>query len=358
MLRKILAGLLLIPASFVVHGSLRAWLKALGQGKRSFFSPVVASGPAQVGRSGSVLFDLFVYYPMKTGQELLRNGPAAAVRKAALTLGLRLAAAGSAENGPAQPPAPDIYRNDAPPPVPAEHIRDRIREPGVTVVSFDVFDTLLVRPALRPKDIWRLLAERVDSVHGVDFIKLRWNAEESAGKENATIREIYEGMARQHGLDPDLVETLMVEELRCEETLLSLRPDVRELYAEAARLNKRIIAVSDMYLPGDVLSGILQRKGCPVDAVYVSCDHGARKSDGALYNVVLAAEKAHPAEILHIGDNYRSDYEQAVRKKIPAVWYPSVFERCFYNEHLYGNLFGHAVEKDPLWSVYMGFALN
>ena len=238
------------------------------------------------------------------------------------------------------------------------HIRAMISDPAVKIVSFDVFDTLLVRPALQPRDIFHLLARRVNALYGVDFIRMRWDAEAELGRINADIHEIYDFMAEKHGLDARTRDALLEEEVRCETTLLSPRPDAKELYDEAVRLGKRVIAVSDMYLPGEIIADILRRKGFSMDAVYVSCDCAARKSDGALYDVVLAGEGGDPSEILHVGDNWESDYVQAIRKRLTAVWLPSVAEMCRRGGPGYEEIFADSAKEDPMWSLYRGFSLN
>ena len=351
MFRKYLAAILLIPASFAVHGSPRAWLKALGAGRYAFFSHVLKAGAAKIRRSGSLPHRLFIYYPMKAGMEVLHGGVKSALRKIWLTIkGQRPG------NDFHQPACPNVGRDPAF--IPPERIKEMIRNPAVRLVSFDVFDTLLLRPALRPRDIFHLLAKKVDAAYGVDFVKMRWDAEARLDKPNPGIREIYAHMAKRHGLDPRTATALLKEEIQCEKTLLSPRPDVKTLYDEAARLGKRIIVVSDMYLPETVIKDILKAKGFLVDAAYVSCDRNARKSDGTLYETVLAAEGAHPSEILHVGDNRQSDYVEAIKKRITAIWLPSIFERCFPDERACEELFGEAVRRDPLWSVFLGFSLN
>ena len=354
MFHRYLAAALLLPASFAVHGSLRVWLKTIRMGKHAFFSQVIKKGSARISRPDSFARALLVYYPMKAGMEILRAGSLLPVLKKAWRI-TRLRLAGGVAT---HPNLLDIWSDRRPPFVPPEHILAMIRDPDVKTVSFDVFDTLLLRPALHPKDIFHLLARKVDAAHGVDFIKLRWNAEAELGKANADIHHIYAHMVRRHKLAPATAEALLAEEIHCETTLLSPRPDVEVLYREAVRLGKRVIAVSDMYLPGTVLGDILKKKGCGMDAVYVSCDHDARKSDGALYDVVLSNEKTLPSKILHVGDNYQSDYVQAVQKNISAVWLPSIQTLCFSNEAVREALFGKAVRREPLWSIFLGLSLN
>ena len=253
---------------------------------------------------------------------------------------------------------PDIWLDSRPPFVTPERILALIREPAIKIVSFNIVDTLLVRPALKPKDILHLLAQKVNALYNVDFLKLRWNAEEELELQNTTLQQIYDGIAKRHKLDAATAQALMEEEICCESTLISLRPDAEMLYKEAVRLGKRVIAVSDIYLPGLVLTDILQAKGCPVDAIYVSCDYMASKNDGSLYDIMLAAEGIAPASILHVGSNYKSDYVQATNKYICAVWLPSIKELCFPNADVRDALCSKALNRGPLWSIYLGHSLN
>ena len=53
-------------------------------------------------------------------------------------------------------------------------ITDAIQSPDIKVVSFDIFDTLLVRPALDPQDIFVLLADRFNKKFNIipNFISI------------------------------------------------------------------------------------------------------------------------------------------------------------------------------------------
>lgn len=95
----------------------------------------------------------------------------------------------------------------------------------------------------------------------------------------------------------------------CERTLLQPRPDMLELCRAAQAAGKRIVAVSDMYLPSSFLLEVLHEKGfAAVEAVYVSAEHKARKSDsGALFDIMLRKEQVDAANVLHMGDHTRSD---------------------------------------------------
>ena len=82
-----------------------------------------------------------------------------------------------------------------------EQINSILSDPNIRVVSFDIFDTLLVRPSMEPKDIFYLLQQPVKEKYGLDFVALRYHAEEKLKKENATLKEIWEYIAKKNNLD-------------------------------------------------------------------------------------------------------------------------------------------------------------
>ena len=72
---------------------------------------------------------------------------------------------------------------------------------------------------------------------------------------------------------------------------------------------KRIIIISDMYLDRSAISTLLQNCGYNLDGVnvYVSSEYGLTKRSGNLFKKVLELEGVKVNEVLHIGDNLRSD---------------------------------------------------
>ena len=351
-----LAALLLLPASLKVYRTPRAWLKALAAGPNCFFSTVIKTAPQHIRRVPSRWRNILVYWPMKVGIDLIHSRSTKATLRRAWRW---LKKGGSGGHSPApELPLPGTDRA-CPGPMPSEHICALIRQPGIQVVSFDIFDTLLERPTLHPKDIFYVVAAKVDAALGVDFLKMRWNAEEETGKINATIDDIYAHIQKKYQLDAHTATTLQAEEIRCEATLLAPRADIKACYDEAVKLGKRIIAVSDMYLPADVLRSFLQGKGYDqVAAVYVSCDYGSRKSDGLLYDRVIAAEAVHPSEILHMGDNRQSDYLSALSRGISAVYTPAPLEQLLDGSPDFAALLDAAARREPFWNLVLGFGLR
>ncbi len=204
-------------------------------------------------------------------------------------------------------------------------IKKLIASPNIKVISFDIFDTLLLRPTAKPEDIFRLISLQTTAAKNIDFAKLRRTAESELKKSDASLDDIWDYIQKKHHLAPATALTLKQAELEAERRLLFCRADIYELYQYAVSLGKKIIAVSDMYLPADFLSAVLKEKGYKdIARVYVSNEYHKRKDTGDLYQTVITTENVMPAAILHIGDNYRSDFKMAVAQNLTAVYYPSV----------------------------------
>lgn len=235
-----------------------------------------------------------------------------------------------------------------------------IEDSKITEISFDLFDTLLVRPSIKPKDILMLPEDRVKQQYGLSFSELRYSAEEEAGDEFITLDKLWHYIAEKHKLDPETERTLMHVEMQLERDMLTVRRDTKQLYDAAVHSGKRIIVVSDMYLPSDFLTDVLAEHGFDqIARVYVSCEEKARKSGGKLYEHVLEKEGLEkPSELLHIGDNFLSDYKDALEKGITAVYYPSVWELMMGADSPWGMLRSNSgFASDPKLRLLYSFAM-
>ncbi len=181
------------------------------------------------------------------------------------------------------------------------------------VVSFDIFDTLLVRDVLYPTDIFDVMADKYkDLVHHFDFSKLRINSEMSLYKKcNPTVFEIYETMKDETGLSDDVINYLCKKEIEEEFASLSARKRMLDAVNYALSLGKIVCCTSDMYLTSDILRELLKKEGYSrIADIFVSCEYGVTKSSG-LFTIVK--DKFRDKRILHIGDNYDADVVAASR---------------------------------------------
>ena len=183
------------------------------------------------------------------------------------------------------------------------------------VVSFDVFDTLLVRPYLKPTDLF-LHLEKVYSkpLFGI----CRVEAEAAARYLHPELQDVTLDMIYDE-ID-DEFKDMKQRELEWEEMTLRANPELKQVYDYALAKGKRIIISSDMYLPSVFIAAVLRKNGYDGwERIYMSGELNACKYSGALFRRALSELGVEPRHMLHIGDNRRADYSKPRRLGICAV---------------------------------------
>lgn len=195
------------------------------------------------------------------------------------------------------------------------------------IISFDIFDTLLVRPYAKPTDLFRHM-EKLYKIKG--FYKKRIRAEESARYkhidfEDITLEQIYEEIE-------DKYKPFKEKEMELEERILTVHKENKKLYDYALNIGKKIIIASDMYLPKDFIEKILIKNGYTnYHKIYLSSDLKLSKASGNLYKYIIDDLKIKPSSMLHIGDNYHSDYENAKLYEIDAYFSEKIIDILLQN---------------------------
>ncbi len=237
-----------------------------------------------------------------------------------------------------------------------ETIKKIIASSSIKIVSFDIFDTLLCRPAFAPEDVINFTGKVLLDKHGIkNFADMRLNIEKIACDLLANIDEIYEAIRKYHKIPLDTINLMKNAELEIESRLLNRREEIYDIYEYARLLGKRIIAVSDMYLPGEFLERILKKNGYnDIAMVYVSNECGFRKTSG-LHKYVLEREGAGPLEVAHIGDDIVSDYYEPQKLGMSAIFYPRARDLIYWRT-LIGKSFKSP--EDLGTRLVLGFALN
>ncbi len=199
------------------------------------------------------------------------------------------------------------------------NIKKSIMEENIKIVSFDMFDTLVSRPFYTPSDMFRLLnkdfIELFDSIRAIDFSKIRIQCESDLREINyknnipeVTLDGIYKLIAKRYNLDEKKLEIIKQKEIELECHFCRKRKSGFELYDFAKFIGKRVILSSDIYLPKDVILRILKNNGYEFDEVYISSELLKTKANGNLFQYIIEKEKTN--DIIHIGDNYHSDYKK------------------------------------------------
>lgn len=205
-----------------------------------------------------------------------------------------------------------------------EDIKRKIVSSQIHYVSFDIFDTLVLRPFLQPTDLFSLLSNEInkDSSAFTDFVQIRVDAEKNCRKEvegrfpsreDITLDEIYEVIARDYAFDSKTIRALEAQEKALELEFTRTRKIGKELYELAQEAGKDIIICSDMYLPQETVTEILRKNGYTgYKKLYLSSEIQRTKATKNLYAFVKKDLKCKwGGSILHIGDNWASDIENA-----------------------------------------------
>ena len=234
-----------------------------------------------------------------------------------------------------------------------DKLKEKIMAEKTKVVSFDIFDTLITRPFLYPKDLFTFLNDdyrRLSNNLGIDFSKIREECEVLARteayeqkKEEVTLNRIYELIEEEYEMPNSIVETLKKKEIELELRFCKRRETAYSIYKLAKYLGKKVICTSDMYLPLEVIKKLLEENGFDeIDEIYLSCEVMRTKSTGNLYEYMIKKEKVEPENIIHIGDNYRSDYEKAKQNKINSIYFPKTTD-ILLDKNTTNNLFKYAI---------------
>ena len=191
-------------------------------------------------------------------------------------------------------------------------------------ISFDVFDTLVLRPFLYPADLFLYIEQAYDAPC---FRYERQKAERIALSYNptATFDEIYHYMPKEF-------RHLAQVELDLELQTIQPNKAMRLIFDYAKQQKKKIIIASDMYLSEDFIAQILKKNGyIGYDNLLVSSQRGKSKATGELFKAVVDAASVEPGKILHIGDSPHHDVEMPKKYGVNAYYYQRVSERFFAN---------------------------
>lgn len=213
-----------------------------------------------------------------------------------------------------------------------EALLARILSDNIKVVSFDIFDTLLVRPVIAPVDLFRIIGIR-SGYPAVQFMEMRRIAEQEARKKKSfniddiKLEDIYVQFSKLFSITLDEAFDIMRIELEVEEKYLYPRYSLRDVFNKVLSAGKEVIITSDMYLPKEFLEKVLWKNGYTgYSNLYLSCEIGVAKGTGKIYQRIISDYKEKgilPSQIVHIGDNSAADVRQAKNQGIKAEHVPS-----------------------------------
>jgi predicted HAD superfamily hydrolase len=196
--------------------------------------------------------------------------------------------------------------------------------------SFDVFDTAITRPWIRPPDLfyavaaeawqgglWRQPPEAFRSAR----VAAEAQARQRSAADEVSLADIYDVLATAVGWSAE--QRRAVERIEREVELESCIPIARTRQSVAAVTSGDTppLFISDTYLDADTIARMLTQCGYNVVStrLFVSSAHGRTKWSGRLFQDVLADLQLAPAGLRHVGDNPVSDQRAPRRLGIEVV---------------------------------------
>ena len=185
------------------------------------------------------------------------------------------------------------------------------------VISFDLFDTLLMRQVLEPTDVLSCVEQKAfeEQISVTNLARKRLASEKELSRDKAPfLCDIYRDAVKCDKVLEDVVDRLEQLEWETDYALCLPRREVCDVFKTAYEMGKKVYVVSDSYYRKEQIIKLLEKCGITeYTDVLVSCEYGFGKTLG-LHRVLR--EKEADKSILHIGDDIVADVEYAKKEGI------------------------------------------
>lgn len=130
------------------------------------------------------------------------------------------------------------------------------------IVSFDIFDTLIMRKIFSPEDVFRLLEYKVMEELNINIDIGEIRAKISAKCNSyASIDDIYDAIQKETGLPGDIIDDIKRIEKDIDMQLCIARNDIAGLYEYCISIGKEVYLISDMYYKLEDIKKLLGKCG-------------------------------------------------------------------------------------------------
>ena len=180
------------------------------------------------------------------------------------------------------------------------------------IISFDIFDTLIERSVMKPSTVFYQIGLEVLKERGKAklFRERRISAEVDARRESESgevnLNDIYRKLFVYYGITAGILKE---HEINAEIEGCKARVKWRSLFYAYLHNNKKVLLISDMYLPSSVIVDMLRK--CGIDgycSLFVSNEYGCNKVSGFLFSLARQNVGCVNGTHLHYGDSIMADY--------------------------------------------------
>ena len=209
-------------------------------------------------------------------------------------------------------------------------LNNNIDSKSISHISLDIFDTILRRRCYKPSDVFSIVAKRVSNLvpsfilSDEEYRLLRLDAESKARRVTISEEIEFDDIFRQMPFNDDLRSLLKETELEVERDLLFADPVMKQVLINLQQhTDAKFVLTSDMYLPESFIKSVLDKlyPEFKYERLFLSSSVKKTKTTGNLFLHVLDYLKIKPEQLLHIGDNSRSDVKTPQRLGINTLYY-------------------------------------
>lgn len=228
------------------------------------------------------------------------------------------------------------------------------------IVTFDIFDTLITRLFYNPDDVFNYLSLLIDKKLGkqIEFLKIRKSAEGLAWGEKGdycNIDDIYEKVPFVSSFSIDEAHIIKQMEIDLELKISIPRTDMLKIFNSIKESGRKIILISDMYLPSNVIANMLEHCGyVGYDELWVSCEKGKRKDKDTIWDEFF--ELYGDKKTIHIGDNPHSDCQTIIDRGRDAFLILSSAEQFRLSQQY--DKFEKFIDGTAANSIMLGYMVN
>lgn len=210
----------------------------------------------------------------------------------------------------------------------------------VSVVSFDLFDTLVTRHAAEASRVPELIdLEAIGRKLGHRIERSTFLAARSAARskfvsshkakisQEVLLIDRYAIVAKQLGLPSEAAKLFEEAEEAADLAILVPSKLGCELLRRALEAGKRVCITSDTYYRLEVIEALLGQNGIKdYEKLFLSSVVGLTKYSGDMFDYIATDFGCEPGDILHVGDNATSDSENARARGLKSLRVPSIQE--------------------------------
>lgn len=216
------------------------------------------------------------------------------------------------------------------------------------LITLDLFDTLVSRTYIKPKDLFFDMETSLgESFKG--FANERINTEFKLRKSNdfqkeVTLLAIYNSLAKESkikNINFQSLERLMNLELRYEKNSIYANPEMLHLFNNLKEKKQvKGIIVTDTYFPKEFLFILLRglRFNVEEDDLFASSVYGEMKSTGRLLDLILKKFDIPPGCCTHVGDNYEHEILKATKLGMNTYHYTNCIPNRYEQTPSSGNI--------------------